>query len=53
MNGKCNKCGYVGEMHQVGRTFPEDLFIIIQCPKCCFIYDFIVIKESMKKQEGE
>jgi hypothetical protein len=43
MKGVCNKCGYEGEMHKVGRYFPDGVkFQIEQCPECCFIMELFI-----------
>jgi uncharacterized Zn finger protein len=50
MNGSCKKCGYKGEMHQVGRILERLKVIVIQCPNCCLIYD-LYLSEPMEKTE--
>lgn len=48
MIGVCIKCGYVWEMHKIGRVFPDGFKIIIgQCPMCCFLYKMRVDKGAM------
>lgn len=50
MKIECKKCGFKGEGHRVGRySIP---YVIIQCPKCCFIYDLVKL-ESLIKQKSE
>jgi hypothetical protein len=49
MKGICGKCGFVGEMHKVGRVFPDIRFGIAQCPNCCFLFDFIIERRGSKK----
>jgi len=43
MKGKCKKCGFEGELHQVGRR--DIPYVIIQCPECCFIHSIVTLKE--------
>ena len=57
MKGICNKCGYNGEMHQVGvslsnivKDFGSEIanqFVaVIQCPDCRFNQDMVIIHKE-------
>ena len=47
MKMKCLKCGYEGEMHQVGRMLETIKIAVIQCPTCCFLHD-LCLSEPME-----
>lgn len=61
MRGICKKCGYMGEMHQVGIPLnqiailmdielhkdEENFYLtIIQCPDCCFNHSIKLVKKE-------
>ena len=59
MKGECYKCGFEGEMHQVGinlahvtKDFQVEIsnqyLILIQCPECCFNQLMTIITEGQK-----